>query len=48
MSHQAMEAPSSKVSSQAHPLLRALRTELSALEVEAIKATNKKQNRKSK
>ena len=47
MNHQTMAAASSPISPQAHPLLRTLRKELSALEVEAIKAANQKQNRKS-
>ena len=48
MNHQTIVAASSPISPQAHPLLRTLRTELSALEVEAIKAANQKQIRKFK
>ena len=48
MNHQTIVAASSPISPQPHPLLRTLRTELSALEVEAIKAANQKQNRKPK
>ena len=48
MSHQASIAASLPPPSQVHPMLRTLRTELCALEVEAIKFANQKQNRKSR
>ena len=48
MSHQASIAAALPAPSQVHPMLRNLRTELCALEVEAIKLANQKQNRKSR
>ena len=48
MSHQASIAAALTEPSRIHPMLRTLRTELCALEVEAIKLANQKQKRKSR